>query len=214
MKTTRMLNAQELYYLAEYKNIPSLFGIPYKEPNDYTIEKLVQKNILTKKGAVSDATVVYVELLKKYSESYKYIHIQDYIFGLAEDGLCVILKQIGSREDVYYELLVGDALLMVQTVLHHPIMKQSAQEYYDANLTQRKAFTYFTLGEFTLVMEIFDHAYLLEEELVIGMKNKQLYFLDSDYRFQEPTSINAFEWLVTRIPQIQSIAEQILTGER
>ncbi|WP_270998964.1 hypothetical protein [Listeria seeligeri] len=103
---------------------------------------------------------------------------------------------------------------MAQTALNHPIMKQAAQVYYDDESSKEKVFHYFNFGNPTLIMEIFSVTYELEADLIIGMKDQQFYLLDEGYQFCEQTSVNPFKWLLERVPQVQSITEQLLVGGR
>lgn len=46
------------------------------------------------------------------------------------------------------------------------------------------------------------------------MKDQQFYLLDEGYQYCEQTSVNPFKWLLERVPQVQSITEQLLVGGR
>ncbi|WP_099224753.1 hypothetical protein [Listeria costaricensis] len=209
--TGNHLTAQEIYYLLEFRDISFLFGVPFQKPDETVMASLVQKGILSPKGEICQMTVHYVELLKKYTESSRYIHIQQYLFSLSADGLCIALKETNDT----YELLVGDSLLMLQTALSHPIMKITARPYYE-QITKQSApaalTNVFLLSSPTLLMECFDKNYQLESQLAIGYQNEQFYLLDEDYQFMEVTTINPFEWLLTQVPQITEITKRILEG--
>lgn len=208
--TGKTLYADELYYLAEYRNISMLFGLPYEVPTPASMEGLIKKEILTSTGGLSQETVNYVELLKKYTQADRYVHIQQYIFGLFDDGLCIILKQVTIKDTIQFELLVGDALIMLQIALNHPILKYSANKYFEKitakpleNMALRFAFTIPTL-----VIEIFDGDSQLEDQLAIGLQNNQYYQLDEQNKLTTSIDIDPFEWFVTKIPQITAIAQE------
>ncbi|MBC1502165.1 DUF5081 family protein [Listeria weihenstephanensis] len=208
--TGKTLYADELYYLAEYQDVSILFGIPYEAPSPASMEGLIKKEILTSTGGLSQVTVNYVELIRKYTQADRYVHIQQYIFALFDDGLCIILKQVTIKDTIQFELLVGDALLMLQIALNHPILKHAANKYFEEitakpleNMTLRFSFTVPTL-----VMEIFDHAGQLEAQLAIGLENNQYYQLDEQNKLTTIMDIDPFEWFVSKVPQITTIAEE------
>lgn len=208
--TGKTLYADELYYLAEYQDVSILFGIPYEAPSPASMEGLIKKEILTSTGGLSQVTVTYVELLKKYTQADRYVHIQQYIFALFDDGLCIILKQVTIKDTIQFELLVGDALIMLQIALNHPILKQAASQYFEAitakpleNMALRFSFT-----TPTLVIEIFNNDSQLEDQLAIGLENNQYYQLDERNKLTTSIDIDPFEWFVSKVPQITAIAQE------
>lgn len=208
--TGKVLNADELYYLAEYQNISLLFGIPYEAPSSASVEGLIKKEILTSTGGLSLVTINYVEVLKKYAQADRYVHIQQYIFGLFNDGLCIILKQVPVQDTIRFELFVGDALSMLEIALSHPILKQSASIYYEKIITKTldERTLPFSHSAPTLVIEIFNNEYQLEAQLAIGQDNNQYYQLDERNKLTTKIDIDPFKWFVDKVPQIVTIAQE------
>ncbi|EOW1564428.1 DUF5081 family protein [Listeria monocytogenes] len=208
--TGKILHADELYYLAEYQNISLLFGIPYEAPSSKSVEGLIKKEILTATGGLSLVTINYVELLKKYAQADRYVHIQQFIFGLFNDGLCIILKQVPVQDTIRFELFVGDALSMLEIALSHPILKQSASIYYEkiTAKTLDERTLYFSHTVLTLVIEIFNNEYQLEAQLAIGQDNNQYYQLDERNKLTTKIDIDPFKWFVDKVPQIVTIAQE------
>ncbi|MBF2379443.1 DUF5081 family protein [Listeria welshimeri] len=204
-----LLNAQELYYLLEFRGIDFLFGIPCEQPNGSVFSSLSEKGILSPKGEINQMTVHYVELLKKYTESVHYIHIQQYIFGMDKDGLCVLLKETDNQ----YELLVGDALLMMQTALQHPIMRFSAAKNYEkmtGHLSVELMKKDFASSYSSLLVECYNGQYQLESQLAIGYKEEKFYNLDKEYHLADITDINPFEWFIQQVPQVARTTKKIM----
>jgi hypothetical protein len=88
------LTAEELYFLGEYKGIEEIHGISFTHTTKDTEKILINKDLLDKDGRVNKKTVWMVELIRKYQEAPDYFEIDNYIFGIYEDGFCVALQKI------------------------------------------------------------------------------------------------------------------------
>ena len=210
------LMADEMFYLGEYQEVDVIYGIPYKESTERTRINLIRKGILDDKGNVNPVTVGYVELLKKYMKSSKYIHIHQYIYGIQEDGVCVVLKKAPvSMSEFGYELLLGDVVLLVQTALSHPIIQRSALKYYRES-TYNIEVTPNNISEdgAILLIEHFDEKFEFVDELYIGMKDDRYYKVNEKLEFLEVIEeVDSVKWLIERVPQIKECLEKIIRSK-
>jgi len=206
------LNEEEIYYLAEYRGIEELFGIQYKEYTPIVMSALVSKDILSSKGKVHQNTVYYVETLKKYSESKEYFIIQEYLFGIQEDNLCVIFKYHEDIEE--FSIYVGDLLELVRIGLQHPILAASAQKYYQEMVPDEEILEDNILNLIrtsVLHMQHFNALGNCINSISIGCKRRKYYQLDEELEFtDQEVDIDVFKWLLECLPKVKECCQKVL----
>ena len=210
------LTADELFYLGEFQDIDVIYGIPYREPTEKTQSNLVKKGILDTKGNVNHLTVGYVELLKRYMKAKKYLHINQFIFGIEEDGVCIaLMNRMANKGEFDYEILLADVILLVQIALTHPIIEKSAIKHYENSETEKGIELSSTEDvNSRLLIEHFDEEFNLVDELFIGMKKGKYYSLNEELGYEEEIAeVDSMKWLIERIPQVKGCLEKLVSIE-
>ena len=204
------LSAAELYYLAEYQGLDEIYGIDYLY-NDLNAKiKLIEKGVLEEDGQINYLTVMMVELIKKYVEAQDYYCIEEFIFGVDEDGSCVAIQEIKNKQGSLYELLFGDVVLMLQIMMNHPLIRKSAYKHL-LHTNQIKDLEPINVYESLLVIEHFKTGFKHVKDLRVWYKDQEYLLLDRYNGIIEKTEeIDCFKWLVDRLPQLKTYLTQLL----
>ncbi|MFV0394478.1 MAG: DUF5081 family protein [Coprobacillaceae bacterium] len=210
MKSIEM-TASELYFLAEYIDMDDIFGVLLEQEDSNTMLSLVEKRILGKKGNLTDFTIMHIKLIEKYNQSYRYFAFQNYIFGVQEDGLCIVLEH-NERTDTY-QIKIGDLFQLLVVATKHPRIREDVVTLLQQQFPERK-----TEGNMprerksTLIMELFDNKGNSLQKKYVGYKNRKYYALDKEmYWKEEIEKENYIEWIISCFPnQIEQVVEKVV----
>ena len=201
MRTLEMTN-EELYYLADYVGIESLFGIGEVADFEEAKLSLINKGVVGTKGEVTDTTILHVKLLEMYVNSKNYFAFQNIIFGIQETGVCVIIAYDERKKT--YTLQLGDMLTLLHIVSDHPRIEKGVISYYQQQYPQREIpMTHPEEQRSTLIMEVYDEEGECINYKYIWYEDQTYYELDENKANEkEVAEENYFAWIVNCFPTI------------
>lgn len=98
---------KELFGLADTK-VFQLQGVTFEE----AYEKLREKGLFTKERKITKKAVVMIEVLKKYTESKKYIKFQNFTFAFFEKDYDKIMVLRENKKNESYSFIVADKTII------------------------------------------------------------------------------------------------------
>jgi hypothetical protein len=139
-------STEELYLLASAFGANVIFGLDPKEllitkginVMEIAKQKLVEKEILTKDGQLTEAGALVIQALQEYHKSRKYVRLDQFMFSFREDQTdeLIVLTEIVPHNQ--YQLHVLSKIIVLNMLTNHfPLLLREPKEEEYKELTRK-----------------------------------------------------------------------------